>query len=129
MPRAILGANNIGLPKSSGISSIQTLSSFCQVVSAPSIFLASLMTVANGCGCPGNTGGVAAAAPDAGRAAGAAAAVCGVPDAAAAGAAAPGPPAGVVGASCDEQDPRGRDGESKRLHGGLAHGMGYHSEP
>jgi hypothetical protein len=53
------------------------------------------MTVANGCGCPGNTGGVAAAAPDAGRAAGAAA-VCGVPDAAAAGAAAPGPPADVV---------------------------------
>src|SRR5687767_4488742 len=100
MPRAILGANSITRPKSSGISSIQTLSSFCQSVSAPSIFLASLITVANGCGCPGAVGAVGA---EAGRAAGALACraagdvATAVSERAAGGApAAPGPPAGVV---------------------------------
>src|SRR5262245_47082890 len=93
MPRAILGANSIGLPKSSGISSIQTLSSFCQSVSAPSIFLASVITGAHGCGWPGSTGGVAPAA-EAGRAAGAAPAAPGAPGAAATGA--PGGTPGLV---------------------------------
>src|SRR5262245_48322557 len=67
MPCAIFGENSICLPKSAGASSIQTLSSFCHSVSAPSIFLASLMTLAKVGGCPGC--GAAAPGPEAGRAA------------------------------------------------------------
>src|SRR5262245_18951708 len=91
MPCEIFGANSSGLPKSAGASSIQNFSSFCHRVSAPSIFLASLITVANGCGWPG-TG---AAGPDAGADA-PRAATAGADAAPACAVAAPGAPAGVA---------------------------------
>ena len=50
--RQILGDRKNGLLKSSGLSSIQTLSSFCQSAIRPSICLASLITVANAGGWP-----------------------------------------------------------------------------
>ena len=49
-----------GLPNASGGSSIQTLSSFCQVVKKPVVAVAPAMTVANGRGGGGEPGGVAA---------------------------------------------------------------------
>ena len=52
MPLANFGLRKKGLPKSSGLSSNQTFSSFCHSDSRPSIFLASLMTVAKGGGPP-----------------------------------------------------------------------------
>src|SRR5689334_20718037 len=76
MPVAIFGDRKNGLPKSSGLSSIQAFSSRCHKVKRPSIFFASLMTIAKGCalgaggppgcGVPGGTpeadGGVGEAA-------------------------------------------------------------------
>ena len=53
MPVASLGERKKGLLKSSGFSSIQTFSSFWYSVNRPSVFFASLMTVANGGGLPG----------------------------------------------------------------------------
>ncbi len=77
MPLLSLGESRNGLPRSPGASSIQTLSSFCQSVSGPSILRAPSMTLANGGGLPGGSGGDAAATtatpvgPDAERATGA----------------------------------------------------------
>ena len=72
-----LGRTGRACRSRSGVSSIQTLSSFCQSVSGPSIFLASLITVAKGGGCPGARA-LARLAPEAGarRPARAAAACC-----------------------------------------------------
>jgi len=54
MPVAIFGDMKNGLLKSSGRSSSQTFSSFWYIVKRPpSIFFASLITLANGCGLPG----------------------------------------------------------------------------
>src|SRR5689334_13894156 len=59
MPVFSFGDRKNGLLKSSGLSSSQTLSSFCQNANTPSLRLASLMTSANGRGPPvaATTGG------------------------------------------------------------------------
>ena len=69
MPRASLGLRKNGLLKSSGFSSSQTFSSFCHNVIRPSIFLASLITVAKAGGWPG-TGGTTTAPASAAAATG-----------------------------------------------------------
>ena len=53
MPVASLGDRKNGLLKSPGFNSIQTFSSFWYSVNKPSVFLASLITAAKGCGLPG----------------------------------------------------------------------------
>jgi hypothetical protein len=59
----IFGDSRKGWPSCSGRSSIQTFSSFCHIVSGPSMRRASLTTVAKGAGPPAVAGGAGAAAP------------------------------------------------------------------